>query len=369
MINRIIFFSLGILGLCVLALWTGELYFFGIVGILICILLVNLLLMLIQRKLVKCKVEVKSSTIESNVMKIRIEVDNPTFFPVFQGRGKVEIRNLSFDITNKHDIRFSIPNKRTQILEYEIESEYCGKFEININSIKLYDSLGIFSWVGNKNLKYQAYLFPDYYYVNSVSQVMRVNYEKEHQFSHERNSNLSDLLQYREYQKGDSIKHINWKLSNRYDEYIIREFDTPIDNQILVVSDAYPINKRTKNIAYSVLMSVCMSFIEKGISHQIVYIEHGRNNMIPKELIRYEQVIESMKDIMNSPNADNESLMQVLIKNGSIQKYSKVIYISNYISDIEKKRLATMGNIKIIHVAEGEFALENVEATICALNI
>lgn len=53
-------------------------------------------------------------------------------------------------------------------------------------------------------------------------------------------SSHDDIRQIREYQTGDSYRHIHWNLSSRTGDLLIKEFCGQVDREILVLLDTLP---------------------------------------------------------------------------------------------------------------------------------
>ena len=204
--------------------------------------------------------------------------------------------------------------------------------------------------------------------IGSVSDAQRVNYEKERYFSNKKNTVLSEILQYREYQPGDNLRHINWKLSDRFDEMLVREFDTPTDNQVLVTFDiesntnganeagAQSANaiKATKSLVYSAIMSISASYIDKGIFHQVGWYRAADRHSIYKNMYGTEDLYGVMRQIFddNGESKSKSASIVTLIKSGNINKYAKVVYITNHIDKKVQDQIRLYGNIQLVLLDE-----------------
>lgn len=69
----------------------------------------------------------------------------------------------------------------------------------------------------------------------------------------------------REYQPGDSIRQIHWKLSGKLDDIMIREKSFPVDDTVLILAEAFQTerdSKRAETVA-EVLSAVLRDFMER----------------------------------------------------------------------------------------------------------
>ena len=196
------------------------------------------------------------------------------------------------------------------------------------------------------------YVFPDYSRVMGVTEYVSQNYEKEKYFRNKKNSNLSEILQYREYQRGDGLKLINWKLTDKFGQLMVREFDTPLDNNIIVVFDINSDDKICISTLCGVLMAISDSYIYKRIEHQMAWYNPVSGKLCVKEITEKNGLYEYMRTVLDRLSSQKAGALNMLIINSSIYRYARVIYVTNKMTDDIGRALAVYHNIDIIIVDE-----------------
>ena len=58
--------------------------------------------------------------------------------------------------------------------------------------------------------------------------------ENDVNYNHVKGNDISEILQIKEYMKGDSIKNIHWKMSAKMGKTMVKELDTPNDNSVMI---------------------------------------------------------------------------------------------------------------------------------------
>ena len=58
--------------------------------------------------------------------------------------------------------------------------------------------------------------------------------ENDVNYKHVKENDISEILQIKEYMKGDSIKNIHWKMSAKMGKTMVKELDTPNDNSVMI---------------------------------------------------------------------------------------------------------------------------------------
>ena len=367
MVGRIVALLCSIVLFFVLAAVTGEWLLVIIIPVVSGLFLLEVICNQIICKKINIETNVRNTTGKMNQLELVIRVENCSILPIAYAVINLEVYNRSFHISTQKILKFSVGGKSVETYEYEIESDFCGQIDILIRKICVFDHWGISYRTVCKNIEHESCLYPKYYFVNSVEQIMRINYEKERFFAHVRNRNLSDLLQYREYQKGDNLKHINWKLSNRLQEYYIREFDTPTDNQILLTLDLSNTNKDEKNYILSVFFSICMTYAQKNIIFHILWNNTKNKKMILKEIETKDLLFQEVKQILQDLNDTQESVVSYILKSELITKYAKILYITGGLRENERRDFGVCDNVTVIEVQDTQ--ITNLETTIKKLKV
>ena len=351
MISHFIAYILACFVILTIYILTGEIFVLGLVILLLAFFVVQLIYNLILASRMNIEVNMKNSSISDKCVRISLDIKNSSHLPAMKGVVKFRIVNNGFAISDTLVKKFSVKPGGESIV-YELGSDYCGRFDVKIDYVRIYDFLGMTYRSVVKKQDRAVYLYPQMGAVHSVSEVRKVNYEKERFFSHQKNTNLSEILQYRDYQPGDNLRHINWKLSDRYGELLVREFDTPTDNQVLLTFDTYDKSKITKNLVYSALMSVSSAYVRSGIFHQVGwYRETGRKQQF-RNMYRMDDVYVTMRMIFDDDAFTGITGMSYLVRSGVLKKYAKVVYICDDITPSLIKQLELYGNVQIVLLDE-----------------
>lgn len=437
MLSHILVLAFSMIILFVLFIFTGEVYTLELLILLLVLLVLDIVICRLLFRKLSAKVEMKSSSVAGRNVQLNLSVDGRTVIPFLYGVVKLKLHNITFDTTEiitksftiqdlnesenarsynqsnvqksntlnsnaqnsyaqnsnaqdsdaqnsnaqNSDAQDSNESKNAQSsatsrnITIDIDSEYCGKYEVTIMYVKIFDLLGMSYKKIVKNLKNVLYIYPVSVAIGSVSDAQRVNYEKERYFSNKKNTVLSEILQYREYQPGDNLRHINWKLSDRFGEMLVREFDTPTDNQVLVTFDIENVisnqsngskeqsanvalsvqnSKLSKSLVYSAIMSISASYIDKGIFHQVGWYRATDRHSIYKNMYRMEDLYGVMRQIFddNGEAKSRSASIVTLIKSGNINKYAKVVYITNHIDKKVQDQIRLYGNIQLVLLDE-----------------
>ena len=109
-------------------------------------------------------------------------------------------------------------------------SKHCGCVNITSKYAKIYDMTGIFFIP----IKLDCTISCDVMPKTKKPSVLPVSSKISILGYKPKNGGFSDYYELRQYQSGDSLKNIHWKLSSKYDDLIVREPSTPIYRQFYV---------------------------------------------------------------------------------------------------------------------------------------
>ncbi len=151
---------------------------------------------------------------------------------VFCPRVKIKL-NVKNDFCRKSErlkIIYSGTLKKPFYTKCNSFSKHCGSVNITSKYAKIYDMTGIFFIPIKLDCNINCYVMPKTKKPSVLpdsSKISILGYKP-------KNGGFSDYYELRQYQSGDSLKNIHWKLSSKYDDLIVREPSTPIYRQFYV---------------------------------------------------------------------------------------------------------------------------------------
>ncbi len=139
---------------------------------------------------------------------------------------------------DSRDIRLRDMPGRQQTLRMPFHAGHVGSFSIGIRACVVEDLLGLFE----KHIQTDKSLFtltvlPKTFQIQPLSFAPGDPGSELMSRATEDNSSPSDI---REYQAGDAMKKIHWKLSLRKGDLLVRRFEEPVLQDVLIIMDCSP---------------------------------------------------------------------------------------------------------------------------------
>lgn len=182
-----------------------------------------------------------SENIEGRLKRLRVILENDaSFFPINHGEIVFDIENLFLRKRRCLKMSFSVGAGEREFLDLEDEFSYPGKYRVNFRRICMYDFLGLIpipmEWLEPKEIT----LMPEP--VGDLQSLMLNGEEWEGDegsiFSHIRTgSDVSELLDIREYRRGDMRNRIHWKQTEKRGKLMVKDFGFPLDFGIGIFID------------------------------------------------------------------------------------------------------------------------------------
>ncbi|MEG0354797.1 MAG: DUF58 domain-containing protein [Lachnospiraceae bacterium] len=235
-----------------------------------------------------------------------IRVENNSYIPLM---------DISIRVRSGYRVRYENPQGET--LSVAGKSSVCfdklytaviwGTAEIGVEEIVLTDLLKLISCTTTQANKANRFIHkvriaPNIPNLISQSDFFQLSHSNENDEGDEDESpltwnseNLCPGFQYRSYEPGDSLKMINWKLSEKEGKYVVRLLESVMDRRYILYF--YPYMERNQSSTSMVVLqqaivegglAILREFIMRKVTCQVKYVIHG---------IQMMQDIQTMDDL------------------------------------------------------------------------
>lgn len=142
---------------------------------------------------------------------------------------------------------------------------HCGRVIVNTKSCRAYDLMGIFFIPIKTNKQFSFNVMPK----NNTGTTVPQFDEKSVIGYKPKSGGIADFYELSEYQPGDSIRSIHWKLSSKFDQTIVRKPYQPIYSQPAIrleLTDSCAENDKI----LSEFMFACLTLLDRGRSFYVM---------------------------------------------------------------------------------------------------
>lgn len=245
---------------------------------------------------------------------------------------KAEIRIANVHTGEETVYKHSVSTKTESI---ELTALHCGTVVFEVTHISISDVLGLICRRKKCGVVRKVIVMPELCNMDiGVAQSDMAMPESNEYSPTKPGYDPSETFGIREYIPGDSIKSIHWKLSQKTDRAMIREFGLPVINQILLIldipasADYVQINAMTE-----VFCSISASLAEKGVSHTLMW---AADEVVKRTVSNVEDFMETLDEVL-SAQTNGECCFDVEAEK-DIGGYAHIAYVgTEYKPELEDR--------------------------------
>lgn len=204
----------------------------------------------------------------------KLMIKNRSFFPADRLRFRVCCENLLTGEKEYTSIYMAAPAKAGVDTEFQFKSRHAGKVRISLKSMVWYDSFGLFS----SRLAFQGEVMavgmiaPDIFPVEvQIAYGESTNMDSDEYSMKKAGYDPSETFAIREYQPGDRIRQIHWKLTEKFDNLMVRDYGLPIQNTILLLLETGYTQDRPDSDCMDALAEALLSVSQELAGQQVVH--------------------------------------------------------------------------------------------------
>ncbi|WP_295089302.1 DUF58 domain-containing protein [Ruminococcus sp.] len=238
----------------------------------------------ITKKRITLEFAVKEKRVEKNVdFPIQLVVTNNSIFPIGKADIKIEYYNVFNNEISSFDLYLPVQAKNSQRVTFRLSSKYCGVIKIKSSYLYIYDPLKIFKFKAGSCISTEVNVLPEGHDISGIVQFTDSVNEDSDIFSEYRpGDDPSEVFDLREYNPGDKLNRIHWKLSSKKDDFIVKEYSMPIDVSCVLFLDLKSYSG--KDVILPVFDTVIETFLslsqflldnERG--HSVIYYDASQN--------------------------------------------------------------------------------------------
>lgn len=169
----------------------------------------------------------------------RIEFINSSFLPVSTIDADITCENLRTGEKKEDKVVLDIGGKGRNIIETNVSADHCGRVNLEVSGIIVFDYFGLFGFKGKVSPKKSfCTVIPESHDLRIVLSSSAANMPEGDQYSRSKTGDdPGETLSIKEYVPGDPVKNMHWKLSQKMDKLLIRELGCPIVDQAIIWFD------------------------------------------------------------------------------------------------------------------------------------
>lgn len=351
--NRIMWF-LWLVLMAGAALFTGSWTFAVILMISGILLIFSAAGSLFCGKKIEWKLKLPRAAERNGIFTGSLKMQNNSIWPV-SGSTALHWKNQFTGEQGEIPLTFSLGSREDRSLEFKAHSDWCGCIQFGFSSWKCRDFFKVASVKRRAEVNGCTVVMPGEHR-QDFSFLTREGFDMESfRYSGSRpGDDPGETYDIREYQPGDSIRQIHWKLTGKLDDIMIREKSYPVDDTVLILAEAYQNHKdpgRAETVA-EVFAAVLLDFMDKKIPCQAGIYDHASGKFRIQK-IRTREDYENVLYLFLRHGGEKRMAVQGYLQNFGVQNFANYIYITGDSEDKESEALKQKGQVTVIGCGVG----------------
>lgn len=232
------------------------------------------------RKHLTCGLILSPYPDKSGKYQISLEVANNSKFYLAELKAKAVLKHLG----NGRKRKVKLSGKAGAGQQVELSGQ-AGQLEFGLwqaecRSLTCYDCLGLFHVKKKIMLSQQALVLPACYETNIRVGIRTKLFFSDGEWHHPQigGDDPSEILKLREYQEGDRMNRIHWKLSARTGEWIVAELGMPMGCNVVLFLDAKAgaMGREESRAYWEVVHTISQGLLGQECCHFLVWRSGGK---------------------------------------------------------------------------------------------
>lgn len=272
----------------------------------------------------------EDSVYRGDRMTMKVSIRNPSWFPVADAAVRVSLEGLSGKQTEACakivEGHIGADRKSTDCWQAEVQPVHCGLIGVNLEEVRIYDYLGVFSSKLKVNdRKKLLSVLPQIHSLKLEEKLLAGGSigETGEEVAAKAGCDTQEVFDTRFYQRGDTMKSIHWKLSAKEDDLLVKEFSMPRDLAVMVAADASMNGGKAAD--REVTADLMDEFLELCVSVSAYLLDHE----IPHGFLWYPGGIQEPQLCRVDSEETLFTMMEELL---GLQPYEENTALDNYLS-------------------------------------
>lgn len=268
-------------------------------------------------------------------------VKNKSHFPVAFSSLYIGYYNRFTNTMEKEKITLFIDKKSEKKISCKLTMNHCGNIIVACESIRIYDYLKIFSIKKSIKKKVKIATLPELYEIKAEFKGNSIGVISESTvFSKTKaGDDPSEVFAIREYQQGDKLQRIHWKLTSKKEEVMVKDFSLSMDCSINVLVNLYFCGEKSEIYSFMDAMletvySLSYALILGGFWHNIIWYDGTRDEYIKVMIEDEEQLYEVMIQLLERKGCqDNDVFLQNYDRLYGMDDVADIFYVTGSVSE------------------------------------
>jgi uncharacterized protein (DUF58 family) len=180
---------------------------------------------------------------------VTLHIQNHALFPVAKARITLDLHNLFYPQPDDYTFVCCIAAGKENTIFLRLNSTYCGIQSISVKEVRIWDYTGLADLTIDTQTTAALCTLPQTVEADFSTEAIGGAGLTELVEQEVKGNDSSQVIDTRDYQPGDKLQRIHWKLSTKLDRLLVKEYGSISSNDVLVLIELYQEFSSSKALA------------------------------------------------------------------------------------------------------------------------
>lgn len=301
--------------------------------------------------------------LELHLAPIMEKNEDTGFYYLLRNDSRLPIARVSFDTVLENQMTFSRSKKRSTASvqgrnearsEFEITNPLTGTTTVNTRRIRVEDAFGIFSIRRGNLPESVTVIYPAFRDVAVFLNRPVETLGDGRRWAQDRKGNdVSEVFNIREYAAGDEVRRIHWKLSEKLDKTMVRDFSLPLNYSVFLLLELTKADEEIMDRALEIYVSISRVLMEKGIHHNMAWYDGAEKMFHVRELKDFGDMEIALSQMLSACAYETENTaLDHYIESVYCDPRNTLLYIGTKPDEERLAELAVRQQVRVIDAGE-----------------
>lgn len=230
---------------------------------------------------------------------LELEVWNTTPFSSGRAKALLTVRNTFSGQRERERFLFTTSPQR-QLFQHQLTSQTCGQVVCRVEHLWVCDHLGLFALPVRCPREVTVYFWPTVHPLElECLESSTPDSEGERYSQKKPGDDPTELFALREYQEGDRLSRVHWKLSQKLGRTLVKELGLPLSDHLLFLLDLSG-DGLEADALLDALASLSAFLAEGEHAHRVLYWSPGKEQFRCQEVTQFQDLLPLWQELLAS---------------------------------------------------------------------
>lgn len=334
MVKNRILYALLLLILLVLYVYLNNVYSLLLLLTAIMIPLLSILFCFLSRNGVSMDLKTEDLSEHPETVAFTGTLRNTSLFPAPALRGTLSVQNGLTGTILEKGLRASISGKGKKTLQFQVEEPEVGHLFATVLDLTSQDLFGLIAFPLNSVMDAEQLVPPpDIPAEVLMAEALETTGESVRYSERETGTDVSELFDIREYNPGDEIRAIHWKLSAKQETPVLREFSKPLNYSVILLVELAEASSGALQACVAYASSISKGLLDAGVLHTMAWFDRAAEEFCSLNITNMEeQALAELRLTASAYHSTESASLERFLELVGVDPTATLIYLTPQLS-------------------------------------